>query len=440
MTKPTMKTNPKEAVNRLIANDQNGFARVRFPTYEKKLAPARQCLNYSPRDLTMAICQYVRGASSRGEFLFRTKFLLPFIKHHIKAPNELYQDPHGNIMVKLGGDLSSHLFVAHVDTVNTNKSPPYQDLIHDVETDTLKTGGIPMQTVMKINKHKVYDMGVERTIEVQTPFTERFDAVLGADDGVGVAILLHMIRSGVKGHYLFVRGEEIGCQGTALVLEDGLVGPGMYEIAVQIDRKGTNEIINEMSPGKTASKEFAEELGKALGMGHQPSPKGSITDVGKMADIINECVNIAAGYEDQHSDRESCNLKYVDKLAEAMCKVKWDELTPVREPGDKVREADKLRGQNQIWDAWGGGYRHPTTRNAYGDYNNDNIESRIPLDRTYHTISEVESWVRRNSGFLAMFLAANHVAPHTLHELIQRSVDDTKNKSTRLPNDDWKLL
>src|SRR5512137_2489417 len=35
-------------------------------------------------------------------------------------------------------------------------------------------------------------------------------APLGADDGAGVAMLMHMIHSGINGYYIFSQGEECG--------------------------------------------------------------------------------------------------------------------------------------------------------------------------------------------------------------------------------------
>ena len=61
---------------------------------------------------------------------------------------------------------------------------------------------------------------------------------------------------------------------------------------------------------------------------------GVYTDVSEFAEVIPENVNIAAGYENQHTYKENVNLVYVETLVEKLIAVDWSKLSIKRTPGD----------------------------------------------------------------------------------------------------------
>ena len=88
-------------------------------------------------------------------------------------------DEAGNIHVDTRTrPLSRTMFTAHTDTVH-----------HSAGVNTIR---------------------IDRTDPARVLWRADKDACLGADDGAGVALLMHMLDAGVAGYYVFFRGEEIG--------------------------------------------------------------------------------------------------------------------------------------------------------------------------------------------------------------------------------------
>jgi hypothetical protein len=216
----------------------------------------------------------------------------------------------GNIHVDMRDDSSNEtLFTAHVDTVHREDG----DNVFKYEGQyLLADGGKP----------------------------------LGADDGAGVALLLHMIDNRVPGYYIFFQGEEKGGIGSSwLALNDpGLVG--QFKRAITFDRKGTHSIITHQMCGRTCSDDFAYALSDALNDActdfmFVPDDTGVYTDTAEFADIIPECTNISAGYYSEHTPNEKLDIWHLKDLAEAVLKINWDSLETVRDPS--VPDPDELK-------------------------------------------------------------------------------------------------
>lgn len=118
-------------------------------------------------------------------------------------------DEFGNIHVDLrelpDHTLSRTLFTAHVDTVH-------------------REGG----------KNKYLRVGNTLTA---------VGAPLGADDGAGVAMLMHLIQFQIPGYYIFTQGEECGGLGAKHILKHHADTLQKFDRAIAFDRRGIDSVI-----------------------------------------------------------------------------------------------------------------------------------------------------------------------------------------------------
>ena len=142
--------------------------------------------------------------------------------------NTWHVDGAGNMHVDLRGDPTIHrtLFVAHVDTVH-------------------KTTGKNVYT------------------QTMTTITAKGD-VLGADDGAGVALLMHMMSHGIPAYYLFTQGEERGGIGAKFAAKN--YGKVLVEMdrAIAFDRRGTDSVISYQGFSRCCSDTFGDALAREL--------------------------------------------------------------------------------------------------------------------------------------------------------------------------------
>lgn len=158
---------------------------------------------------------------------------------------------------------------------------------------------------------------------------------LGADDGAGVAMLMHMAHSGVPGHYVFTRGEECGGGVGAKALAENASFLSQFDRAIAFDRRGTTSVISHQGYGRCCSDEFAEALSAALStdtLMYMPDDTGVYTDTAEFTDIIPECTNISIGYQREHSHEEALSVTHLRALAEVCVSLAWDDLPTVRDP------------------------------------------------------------------------------------------------------------
>ena len=205
------------------------------------------------------------------------------------------------------------LFCAHIDTVDSQSPGKNLDITHVFEGDMIKTDG---------------------------------KTILGADDKAGVCIMLYMIEKNIPGFYLFTVGEEKGCVGSAKLSQalQTKMDDKYKKIKkiVAFDRSNYYSVITHQTQQRCCSDEFgqalADELTKA-GLRYELDTTGGYCDSAEFADIIPECTNISVGYFDQHAKIERQNIVFLEKLAEAACKVDWASLPVVRDP-KKVEYVD----------------------------------------------------------------------------------------------------
>ena len=161
-------------------------------------------------------------------------------------------------------------------------------------------------------------------------------AALGADDGAGCAMLMHLLHAGVPGYYVFTQGEECGGIGAKFLAHNmpGLLSE--FDRAIAFDRRGIDSVITHQGYGRCCSDVFAEALSGALNrddrMMYLPDDTGVYTDTAEFVDIIPECTNISVGYYHEHGDREYIDVLHFQALADAVLGFDWDELPTDRDP------------------------------------------------------------------------------------------------------------
>jgi len=253
-------------------------------------------------------------------------------------------DDAGNLHVDARVDATHRtLFVAHVDTVHRDEGA----------NKIRKTAG------------KWYADG----------------APLGADDGAGVALLMHLLCGGVPAYYVFTQGEECGGIGArALAKDEALLSE--FDRAIAFDRRGIDSVITHQGYGRCCSDEFAQALADELSSGnvlmYLGDDTGVYTDTAEFVDVIPECTNISVGYMYEHSDKEELNIHHFTALADAVLTVPWDSLPTTRDPAVVESKWDSM-GYGAPSGAW--------TTNWWNDYKQD-LPSAPAGEDTYEGMVE----------------------------------------------------
>lgn len=186
-------------------------------------------------------------------------------------------------------------------------------------------------------------------------------AALGADDGVGCALLMHLIHSGIPAYYIFTQGEECGGIGAKHIAKEHQDLLAQFDRAIAFDRRGTDSVISHQGYGRCCSDAFAQGLADAFNatndnLMYAPDDTGVYTDTAEFTDIIPECTNISCGYYFEHGDKEELDMLHFDQLGAAVVLVAWDSLPTERDP--KVTEykddgyASYMGKWNSIPTAW----------------------------------------------------------------------------------------
>lgn len=230
-----------------------------------------------------------------------------FVNRFILSLDGSKEDDFGNVFVKVGE--SETIFSSHTDTVH-----------HSEGTQKITY----MEDMMLVERSGDNDDALE---------------CLGADDAVGVWIMVEMIKRKVPGLYIFHRGEELGGIGSDFIACKTPERIRGYKRAVAFDRRGKHDVITHQFGGRCASDDFAEALSEELiGFGLQmyPSPKGVFTDTANYSEIIPECTNLSVGYEHEHTSNEMCDVGFAQELLDAVCEINWEALPTARDPDEDV--------------------------------------------------------------------------------------------------------
>lgn len=252
----------------------------------------------------ISMLQYMRPAYSITEKVFCDRYLLPVFGE---------PDAHGNY-TKIIGTRPNIAFTAHTDTV------------HKVE-------------------------GIQ-TLKIEDDYaTTTNGSCLGADCTTGLWIMLGMIAEGVEGVYVAHAAEEIGGIGSTALVKDRPAWLNEIDIVISFDRFGLDSVITHQGGMRTASDDFAMSLATALDMPNlRPDKYGTYTDSLEYASIVPECTNLSVGYFDQHTARESQDLRFAEVLLERLVEARWDTLAIMRDPDSQEREFNDMWGPYKTTD------------------------------------------------------------------------------------------
>jgi hypothetical protein len=235
-----------------------------------------------------------RPHNGEGASLF-TGWLCDNVPKHL----DLTIDAAGNVHIDARrGTHNRTLFVAHVDTVHHEDGPNKFIKAHG----TWYAKGAP----------------------------------LGADDGAGCAMLMHLLCSSVPGYYIFTQGEERGGIGAKHLAKDHADLLRQFDRAIAFDRRGIDSVITHQGYGRCCSDAFADALADTLNVDDRlmylPDSTGVYTDTAEFTSFIPECTNISVGYDHEHSDRESLDIYHFMALADRVVQIAWDKLPTSRDP------------------------------------------------------------------------------------------------------------
>lgn len=279
-----------------------------------------------------------------------TRRLTDWLQERAPAHAKIHRDAIGNLHVDTRLNASNRtLFVAHVDTVHRKEGA---------------------------NKIR------------QTPTYWYADgAALGADDGAGVAMLMHLMHSGVPAYYVFTQGEECGGIGATHLAKHDAKLLAEFDRAIAFDRRGIDSVITHQGRGRCCSDAFGEALSNALNedmtLMYLPDSTGVYTDTAEFIEVIPECTNISVGYYSEHSDKESLDIIHFQALAERVAKIDWDSLPTDRDPTVVERinydswYSPSLTGVNSL--DTGGGYHRLNSDDYDWDYDSYTIELQEAL-------------------------------------------------------------
>ena len=190
-------------------------------------------------------------------------------------------------------------------------------------------------------------------------------AALGADDGVGCALLMHLLHADVKGYYIFTQGEECGGIGAKHLAKEYPELLSEFSRAIAFDRRGVDSVITHQGWGRCCSDAFGDALSSALNqydetLMYSPDNTGVYTDTAEFVGIIPECTNVSCGYQFEHGEREQLDMVHFAALAKAVLRVDWDALPIERDP--LVKDYDDAFA----WDKPYKGIGMSATNDAYG--------------------------------------------------------------------------
>lgn len=240
-------------------------------------------------------------------------------------PQNLELDDFGNLFIQVG-ESPSTMFACHLDTATSART----DIKHKFEGNLIKTDG---------------------------------SSILGADDKAGVVILLNMIENNIPGLYYFFLGEEVGCQGSKKVAQLHKEKPlENIKKVISFDRRGTTSIITHQCSSRCCSDNFGNTLASELNKSgldvdgyddvvfdYKNDPTGLYTDSAQFTKIYPECTNISVGYRNEHTFDEFQDIRHLEKLAQTVLKVDWENLPVERDPS-KVEYTYSDYGNWGDWD------------------------------------------------------------------------------------------
>lgn len=209
--------------------------------------------------------------SPSGKEQIVVDYLKPRLVHVV---DKMWKDDYGNLLAekKVGtGQGSTVILSAHMDSVNR------------------------------------YEEG-RKVVENNGTFTST-KGILGADDKAGLAIILAVLRNidktGFNGtiKVAFSREEEIGCVGSSKIDTGWIKGS---DLAIVVDRRNTRDIVVGCFQAFCSNEvgNFFEDCSAILDMDWKAT-EGGISDATTFSELGVNSVNLSAGYQNEHTDKES---------------------------------------------------------------------------------------------------------------------------------------
>lgn len=176
-----------------------------------------------------------------------------------------------------------------------------------------KTYGTGNGAVLLLNAHLdiASELVLGREIIKEDGIWRSSEGILGADDRAGIAAILEVAStmSGAKFNgkikFIFTVEEEIGLLGAQKVDEYFLWG---VDAAFVIDRRGTGDIVTSAWGGipfcDVKFGELIEQIANDAELEGWACTEGGSSDTRIWAEHGIECVNLSAGYYNEHTDEE----------------------------------------------------------------------------------------------------------------------------------------
>lgn len=153
----------------------------------------------------------------------------------------------------------------------------------------------------------------ERNLVEDNGFIHSDKGVLGADDRAGIAIILEVLRHVSRLETFngtikvaFSREEEIGCIGADKI--DPLWTQGT-DLAIVVDRRGNRDIVVGCTQAFCSNEvgDFMENVSQMIEQDWS-CVEGGISDAMSFSEKGINSINISAGYENEHTDKEWVSL------------------------------------------------------------------------------------------------------------------------------------
>lgn len=142
------------------------------------------------------------------------------------------------------------------------------------------------------------------------------EGILGADDRAGINVILSTAKTVTKKQfngtikYIFTVEEETGLRGASALHESFLWD---VDMAFVVDRRNTSDIVISNSSGtRFCSQEFArciERIAYLEEFGQWKSTHGGSSDTAVWASHGIQSVNLSAGYNFEHTEREQLDIE-----------------------------------------------------------------------------------------------------------------------------------
>ncbi|MEW8987898.1 MAG: M20/M25/M40 family metallo-hydrolase, partial [Bacillus sp. (in: firmicutes)] len=195
----------------------------------------------------------------------------------------------------------------HVDHVTVDR---YGNIL----AEKTYRGGQGPTILLNAHLDTVYEIKPDRKIVKEGNLWTSSKGILGADDRAGVAVILHLAEhlndtsfSG-KIKFIFTVEEECGLVGASQIDDYFLWN---IDAAIVVDRRGNGDIVTSCGGYiqfcDTRYGQFFEKIADASGLSGWAVTKGGSSDTVIWAQHGIQSVNLSAGYNNEHSDRESLN-------------------------------------------------------------------------------------------------------------------------------------